>query len=148
MKTYKIVLILAAITLFFMGLTFYNLVINNKRSFGLINISQYNMCFLVSSDYKVEKTKTGFKYKLKNNYGEFELLNRPMSDDLVKSKVGEVEAGYKKLKNDRIFEYKLDENHVLKDTFYIIKKMQANLVPLKSKCKKLLKKYPIIMELE
>jgi len=113
----------------------------------MINIPKYEMCFLVSSDYKVEKTDLGFKYSLKNNYGEFKLLNRSMSEDLVTATVGDVDAGYKKLKNDRIFEYKLDEEHVLLDDFIIIKKMQPNLVPLKSKCAKLLEIYPTMMEL-
>ena len=113
----------------------------------MINIPKYGMCFLVSSDYKIEKTDRGFKYSLKNNYGEFKLLNRPMSKDLVTASVGDVDAGYKKLKNDRIFEYKLGEDHVLIDDFIIIKKMQPNLVPLKSKCAKLLDLYPTMMEL-
>ena len=147
MKTSKIILIFASVALFFIGLTVYNLVINNKRTFKMINIPKYEMCFLVSSDYKIEKTDMGFKYSLKNNYGEFKLLNRSMSEDLVTATVGDVEAGYKKLKNDRIFEYKLDEEHVLLDDFIIIKKMQPNLVPLKSKCAKLLEIYPTIMEL-
>jgi hypothetical protein len=106
------------------------------------------MCFLISSDYKIEKTKEGFKYFLANNFGEFKVLRSPMSEDLVKAKVGDVEAGYKKLKNDRIFEYKLDESTTLRDKFYIIKKRQPNLVPLKSKCKDLVSRYPVLMELK
>ena len=148
MKTSKIILIFITIALFFIGLTVNNLMINNNRTFSLINLPKYKMCFLVSSDYRVEKELTGFKYFLKNNYGQFEILNSSMSTDLVRAKVGEVEAGYKKLKNDRIFEYKLSDNKTLRDTFYIIKKRQPNLVPLKSKCAELLKRYPVLMELE
>lgn len=148
MKTSKIIMILISVALFFVGLTVYNLIISNNRTFSLINLAKYNMCFLVSSDYKIEKTTRGFKYSLSNNFGEFKVIDSPMSTELVKATVGEVEAGYQKLKNDRIFEYKLAENVTLRDKFYIIKKRQPNLVPLKSKCTELLKRFPVLMELE
>lgn len=147
MKTYKLIIIFISISLFFIGLMIYNLMINNERTFSLISLPRYEMCFLISSDYKIQKTIDGFKYSMTNNYGEFKVVNSPLSDDLVKAKIGEVQAGYKKLKNDRIFEYKLDDSNTLRDRFYIIKKMQPNLVPLKSKCKDLVKRYPIFMEL-
>ncbi|MCT4643158.1 MAG: hypothetical protein N4A33_12780 [Bacteriovoracaceae bacterium] len=149
MSTKKILFILAIIVTFFIFLTLKNLVLDNKRTFSLINITDFDSCFLIPSDYKVEKLSQGFKYYLKNNYGHIVLEKRSFDEsNLTKARVGEFEVKYAKLKNDRVFEYKLNNDFLLKDTFVIIKKMQPNLVPLKSKCKKLKKLYPILMELK
>ena len=144
--TYIIVALVLAIA------TTFSIIIYNafgfKRKFVVLNSSQYNICFLVNSDLQYEIKPGGFKYWGGKNSGEFTLERSGFMDGLEQVPINGFNAGYKKIKNFRLYQYALDESGtVLTDRFQYVSKSPLNLVPYREDCEKIKNNYPDIIEI-
>ncbi|MAX66839.1 MAG: hypothetical protein QF441_10290 [Bacteriovoracaceae bacterium] len=140
MKTYKIVLSLAVAVFLVLSVVLVQ-AFKTERNFVVFYNQELNFCFLVDDRYSYELDKTFFRYWGGKNKGKIELLNDKLSKDLKKVNLNGFLAGYKKSKNNRHFEYELNQEYKLVDNFINASKSPVNLVPYRKECKKIMQNY-------
>jgi hypothetical protein len=144
MNAFKIILILICVFISIVGLVLYN-AFGTKRTFTILTLQEFGICFMVSGELKYELTNNGFRYSGGKNKGEFKLLKQQLSNDITKVKINGFNAGYSKAKNVRVYEYEVGAKSgelILQDTFLYASKSPMNLVPYSDECKDILKNYP------
>lgn len=116
---------------------------NTNRSYTILTMDEYGVCFMMSSDLDYKITANGFKYSGKKNYGEFTLSRDGLMPNANKVDINGFKAAYSKQKNLRVYQYLLDDNNlILTDNFVYVKKSPLNLVPYRSECESIKKNYP------
>lgn len=143
MKTKYIFISLALFLALIISLVLWN-AFRVKRNFTLLKSVRFDFCILVDDRYSFSSDSRSLKYKGGSNHGHIELIKSGLSKDIIKSQIGDFEAGYKKIKNFRIYEYKLSDTYILRDTFENVKKMPLNLVPRRIDCPKIEEKFKVI----
>ena len=96
---------------------------------------------MVHDGYKLELLPRSFKYSGGKNSGHMKLISGSFSSDVSQTPMNGFEAGYKKHKNTRIFEYKINTQFILRDTFENRQNMPVNLVPYRENCDKIMKNF-------
>lgn len=116
---------------------------NTNRSYKILTLDQYGICFMVNSELDYEITPNGFRYSGQKNYGEFTLSRSGLIDEANKVEINGFKAAYTKQKNLRTYQYLLDQDGtVFTDRFVFVKKSPLNLVPYRKECKRIKKNYP------
>jgi hypothetical protein len=119
---------------------------NAKQDFSIITWKEHDVCFLVPDTFTIEKQANGFKYKGGKNSGHLVLSQGQIADDYKKTMIGDFEAGYKKTRNYRYFQYLIGPGLVLSDTFDFAYKKPANIIPVRKNCKEYLKRFKVLFE--
>lgn len=116
---------------------------NSDRTYTILTLDQFGVCFMVNSELEYIITPNGFKYSGGKNFGEFTLSRDGLISESNKVTINNFKAAYTKEKNLRTYQYLLDDTKtVFTDKFVFVKKSPLNLVPYRSECKKIKKNYP------
>jgi len=102
-----------------------------QRDFALYYNTNLGFCFLIDDGYQLEFFDKSFIYRGGKNRGDMQLVKADLSSDIIKVNINGFDSGYKKLKNFRIYEYRLLKGYILRDNFEIVQRMPVNLVPYK-----------------
>ena len=140
MKTKYILISLGLILVIIISLIMWS-AFRVHRTFVLYKSVKHNFCLLVDDRYTLEISENRIKYTGGLNSGLLELREGKLDEKMFKTRIGDFDSGYQKLKNLRVYEYILSENYILKDTFENVRKMPINLVPLRRDCAKIEKKF-------
>ena len=108
-----------------------------KREFVVLFNNHLNFCFLVDDRYTLEIKDTEFTYVGGKNSGVIKLVKGGIDPKIKRQKLNGFVGAYKKEKNLRYFEYKLNENYILTDSFIHAEKSPVNLVPYREDCSKI-----------
>jgi hypothetical protein len=108
-----------------------------KRDFVILYNTKLNFCFMVDNRYKLEISDESFKYRGGKNSGHIQLIKAGLSSDIVKVEMNGFKAGYKKVKNIRYYEFKLNDDYILRDSYQNLEKTIVNLVPYGIECSKI-----------
>ena len=108
-----------------------------KREFVVLHNTHLDFCFLVDNRYKLDITEKGFKYQGGKNSGDIQLIKAALSSDIVRVEINGFKGGYKKVKNIRYYEFQLNEDYILRDTYRNHEKTIVNLVPYRIECSKI-----------
>lgn len=121
---------------------------NSNRTYKILTLDQYNVCFMVSSELEYKITKNGFKYSGKKNYGEFTLSRDGLLPEANHVVINGFKAAYTKEKNLRTYQYLIsDDGTVFTDEFVFVKKSPLNLVPYRTECPSIKKNFPDLLKL-
>ena len=140
MKTRNIIIILLLLLACVLGIISWS-VFNLKKTYVVLNATKYNFCILLDDRYRYQISDNRLSYTGGKNVGVMELTRRELSRDMAKSRIGDFKAGYKKMKNYRIYEYQISDDIILVDTFEYAKKKPINLIPLRIDCEKINTKF-------
>jgi|SaaInlStandDraft_5_1057022.scaffolds.fasta_scaffold137748_2 hypothetical protein len=116
---------------------FYTTALQVKRNFIVLHNEEFGFCFLVDDGYKFQISDNSFKYSGGKNQGHMQLISGSFSKGIHKTKINGFSSGYKKEINKRIYEYKLNDKTILRDTFVNRQQMPVNLVPYREDCQKI-----------
>lgn len=111
--------------------------LRTKRNFIVLFNKKLNFCLLVDDRYKFKLGESSLSYSGGKNSGELSLIQAGISQDAIKVNINGFKAGYKKLKNVRVYEYQLSENFIIRDNFINKEKSIVNLVPYRIECSKI-----------
>ena len=118
-----------------------------KRTFVVYYNGHLDFCLLVDDRYAVEYQNNILKYSGGKNSGEISLFKGSLDSNLKRQRINGFEGGYKKSKNLRHYEYKLNEEYVLVDRFVNAQKSPVNLVPYREECYKIKNNFKVHKEI-
>lgn len=122
--------------LVFSGLILWN-ALRVKRSFTVLYNEKLNFCFLIDDHYQFKIEPDEIFYQGGKNMGHISLIRGKISSDVNVVDINGLVAGYKKIKNFRIYEFKLNDQYKLRDEFQNIENRTVNLVPYREECSKI-----------
>lgn len=125
------------------SLVVYNAFFSFNRKFTVLHSPKFNICYLISNDYTYEIFPDRFEYAGKKNKGIVTVSGPEFSQGIFipNNKLNGFEFGYKKLKNFRVREYRLNSSTILIDNFEMQEKAPMHLVPERDRCSKFLDNY-------
>jgi hypothetical protein len=118
-----------------------------KRTFVVYFNGHLDFCLLVDDRYNVSYENSILKYSGGKNSGEITLFKGSLDSMLKRQKFNGFEGGYKKSKNLRHYEYKLNDDYVLVDRFVNAQKSPVNLVPYREECPKIKNNFKVHQEI-
>lgn len=140
MSHLKVYLSLSATLVIILVWVFY-LALTEPREFKLLLVRDTNACFLVDIRYSYKEEGGKFHYWGKKNKGVFVKESRGLASELTPATINNIESGYQKIKNKRVYEYKVSDKYILRDEFVFAKKSPLNLVPYVDDCPRLKELY-------
>lgn len=148
MSNFKILAILGIASLTVITIVVRNTMIKVDRDYVVLYAPTFDICFLVDQvSYQFEVQDNSIHYSTGKKIGHIQLLKQQLSNDILKTGMNGFEGGYKKFKNVRRFEYKLNDEYILRDDFQNVSMGLANLVPYKNNCQKIMKTYPKVQKI-
>ena len=133
MKTWQILTLIAFFALTFTFLTVRK-IFNHTASIKVLNFPKIGICYLVTPEYRIKLNDEGFVYYGGKNIGEVSFVRGEINPTFKKRKMGEFNAGYKKVKNYRMVQYDAGNGNIVFEKYQFIKKEPPNLQPFQEGC--------------
>lgn len=97
---------------------------------------------MADSSLKIDYHTDYIVYSGGKNQGVLRLKKGTLNETAYKVKNNGFESSVNKMKNKRVFEYKLNDEFILEDTFTYAAKSPLNLVPYRDECESIYQKFP------
>lgn len=141
MKTRNLLIVLILVVVGICSLVLWN-ALRIKHTYTVYINSEYGLCLLVDERYQVEVSPTALTYHAGKNTGTMNIAQSGLNKDAQKIDINGFKGSYRKQKNQRIYEYLLNDKFTLVDVFENAERGYVNLVPYKDECQAIIKKHP------